>query len=131
MEGSAKAWFNWAPDIYLSYEELTEEYPRYPDIFDVTRSEQIDHNMVLNVEKYMNPCPYTVFPNTPVPQVFNLFRSMGLRHLPVVSHEGQVVGMITRHNLTHEYLEMCFHDMASPNHAPDQVPDHVGRSVKQ
>jgi len=43
-----------------------------------------------DLKPYMNPCPYTVYPNTPVPQVFNLFRSMGLRHLPVVSHDGQV-----------------------------------------
>lgn len=38
----------------------------------------------------MNTTPYTVYPETPVPQVFNLFRSMGLRHLPVVDHFGQV-----------------------------------------
>ena len=38
----------------------------------------------------MNPTPYTVYPDTHVSQVFNLFRSMGLRHLPVVDHFGQV-----------------------------------------
>uniref|UniRef100_A0A0L8GTH4 CBS domain-containing protein n=1 Tax=Octopus bimaculoides TaxID=37653 RepID=A0A0L8GTH4_OCTBM len=43
-----------------------------------------------DVSPYMNPCPYTVYPNTPVSQVFQLFRSMGLRHLPVVSHDGEV-----------------------------------------
>lgn len=43
-----------------------------------------------DVRPYMNPSPYTVYPDTPVPQVFNLFRSMGLRHLPVVDHYGQV-----------------------------------------
>lgn len=43
-----------------------------------------------DISRYMNPSPYTVYPNTPVPQVFNLFRSMGLRHLPVVDHTGLV-----------------------------------------
>lgn len=38
----------------------------------------------------MNPCPYTVSPNTHVSQVFNLFRTMGLRHLPVVNAVGEV-----------------------------------------
>lgn len=76
----------------------------------------------------MNPCPYTVSPNTRISQVFNLFRTMGLRHLPVVNAVGevsghvsvlhlhqlfsdlfvsrlfQIVGIITRHNLTHEFL---------------------------
>ncbi|XP_021372937.1 chloride transport protein 6-like [Mizuhopecten yessoensis] len=89
----------------LSYEEMTEDYPRYPDIYDVTKSQNLNQSKLVDVVPYMNPCPYTVYPTTPVPQVFNLFRSMGLRHLPVVSHEGQVLGMVTRHNLTHEFLE--------------------------
>lgn len=38
----------------------------------------------------MNPAPYTVSPNTRISQVFNLFRTMGLRHLPVVNAEGEV-----------------------------------------
>ena len=43
-----------------------------------------------DVTPYMNPCPYMVFPWTPVPLVFNLFRTMGLRHLIVVNTKGQV-----------------------------------------
>ena len=38
----------------------------------------------------MNPCPYTVSPETPVSKVFNLFRTMGLRHLVVVNSSGEV-----------------------------------------
>lgn len=38
----------------------------------------------------MNPAPYTVSPNTRISQVFNLFRTMGLRHLPVVNAGGEV-----------------------------------------
>ncbi|XP_060062447.1 H(+)/Cl(-) exchange transporter 6-like [Ylistrum balloti] len=95
----------------LSYEEMTEDYPRYPDIYDVTKTHDLNQLKLVDVVPYMNPCPYTVYPTTPVPQVFNLFRSMGLRHLPVVSHEGQVLGMITRHNLTHEFLEACLEEL--------------------
>lgn len=47
-----------------------------------------------DVTPYMNPCPYVVFPWTPVPLVFNLFRTMGLRHLPVVNNKGQVIKYI-------------------------------------
>lgn len=38
----------------------------------------------------MNPAPYTVSPNTRISQVFKLFRTMGLRHLPVVNAGGEV-----------------------------------------
>ena len=43
-----------------------------------------------DVTPYMNPSPFTVSPNTSVSQVFNLFRTMGLRHLPVVNAVGEV-----------------------------------------
>ena len=43
-----------------------------------------------DVTPYMNPAPFTVSPNTHVSQVFNLFRTMGLRHLPVVNAVGEV-----------------------------------------
>ncbi|XP_053379304.1 H(+)/Cl(-) exchange transporter 6-like [Mercenaria mercenaria] len=89
----------------ISYNKLTEDYPRYPDIVDIRNSDISDTQYIIDVRPYMNPTPYTVYPDTPVPQVFNLFRSMGLRHLPVVDHYGQIQGIITRHNLTHEFLE--------------------------
>ena len=38
----------------------------------------------------MNPSPYTISREAPLPQVFNLFRTMGLRHLPVVEESGLV-----------------------------------------
>uniref|UniRef100_A0A8C5E1P8 Chloride channel protein n=1 Tax=Gouania willdenowi TaxID=441366 RepID=A0A8C5E1P8_GOUWI len=87
----------------LSYAELTEDYPRYPDIHDVDLS-LLNPRMIVDVTPYMNPCSYTVSPNMRISQVFNLFRTMGLRHLPVVNVMGEIVGIITRHNLTHEYL---------------------------
>ncbi|KAJ8371191.1 hypothetical protein SKAU_G00112190 [Synaphobranchus kaupii] len=87
----------------LSYAEMTEDYPRFPDIHDLDLA-LLDPHMIIDVTPYMNPCPYTVSPNTHVSQVFNLFRTMGLRHLPVVNASGEIVGIITRHNLTHEFL---------------------------
>ena len=45
-----------------------------------------------DVTPYMNPAPFTVSPNTHVSQVFTLFRTMGLRHLPVVNAVGEVSG---------------------------------------
>ncbi|XP_034091839.1 chloride transport protein 6 [Gymnodraco acuticeps] len=87
----------------LSYAEMTEDYPRYPDIHDLDLA-LLNPRMIVDVTPYMNPSPYTVSPNTHISQVFNLFRTMGLRHLPVVNAVGEIVGIITRHNLTHEFL---------------------------
>uniref|UniRef100_A0A673I4J5 Chloride channel protein n=1 Tax=Sinocyclocheilus rhinocerous TaxID=307959 RepID=A0A673I4J5_9TELE len=87
----------------LSHSEMTEDYPRFPDIHDLDLA-LLNPRMIVDVTPYMNPCPYTVSPNTHVSQVFNLFRTMGLRHLPVVNAVGEIVGIITRHNLTYEFL---------------------------
>ncbi|XP_072047747.1 H(+)/Cl(-) exchange transporter 6-like [Amphiura filiformis] len=88
----------------IKYEELTEDYPRYPDIHDIDLS-HINRNMIMDLTQYMNPCPYTVSPETPVSKVFNLFRTMGLRHLEVVNSSGEILGIVTRHNLTEEFLD--------------------------
>ncbi|XP_022085546.1 chloride transport protein 6-like isoform X2 [Acanthaster planci] len=88
----------------LSYGELTEDYPRFQDIHDIDLN-AINHNMIMDVTSFMNPCPYTVTPETPVSKVFNLFRTMGLRHLMVINSCGEILGIITRHNLTEEFLE--------------------------
>ncbi|XP_078614927.1 H(+)/Cl(-) exchange transporter 6-like isoform X1 [Branchiostoma floridae x Branchiostoma japonicum] len=93
----------------LTYEELTEDYPRWLDIHDVDLT-QLHPRMIMDVTPYMNPCPYTVSPNTPVPQVFKLFRTMGLRHLPVTNDMGEIVGIVTRHNLTTENLKQKLKD---------------------
>uniref|UniRef100_A0A671QKI2 Chloride channel protein n=1 Tax=Sinocyclocheilus anshuiensis TaxID=1608454 RepID=A0A671QKI2_9TELE len=92
-----------ASQTRLSHSEMTEDYPRFPDIHDLDLA-LLNPRMIVDVTPYMNPCPYTVSPNTHVSQVFNLFRTMGLRHLPVVNAVGEIVGIITRHNLTHEFL---------------------------
>nr|XP_034974731.1 chloride transport protein 6 [Zootoca vivipara] len=88
----------------LSYGEMAEDYPRYPDIHDLDLT-LLNPRMIVDITPYMNPSPFTVSPNTHVSQVFNLFRTMGLRHLPVVNAVGEIVGIITRHNLTHEFLQ--------------------------
>nr|XP_002124075.1 chloride transport protein 6 isoform X1 [Ciona intestinalis] len=88
----------------LSYEKFNEDYPRFMNIHDMNMDD-LNLNEILDVTPYMHPCPHIVHPDSPVPQVFNLFRTMGLRHLPVINSRGEVLGWITRHNLTHEFIE--------------------------
>ncbi|XP_064610482.1 LOW QUALITY PROTEIN: H(+)/Cl(-) exchange transporter 6-like [Liolophura sinensis] len=87
-----------------SQETMTRDYPRFADVHDLEQ-DQLHPRTVLDVTPYMNHSPYTVNPDTSVPRVFHLFRSMGLRHLPVVNSDGEIIGILTRHNLTHDYLE--------------------------
>jgi len=56
-------------------------------------------HMWMDLSSLMNPTPYTVQAATPLPKVVELFCGMGLRHLPVIDCDGQVVGMITRKDL--------------------------------
>ncbi|KAK2556532.1 H(+)/Cl(-) exchange transporter 6 [Acropora cervicornis] len=70
----------------LDFTSMTEDYPRFPDIHDL-HFEFEDQQKIMDVTPYMNRCPYMVFPWTPL------------------------VGMITRYNLTLEYMEHCLESL--------------------
>eukprot|EP00658_Telonema_sp_P-2_P027364 TRINITY_DN21142_c0_g1_i6.p1 TRINITY_DN21142_c0_g1~~TRINITY_DN21142_c0_g1_i6.p1 ORF type:complete len:170 (+),score=30.70 TRINITY_DN21142_c0_g1_i6:312-821(+) len=53
----------------------------------------------VDIEGIMNPFPFTVQAGCPLPKVIQLFCGMGLRHLPVLDANSQVVGIITRKDL--------------------------------
>ena len=53
----------------------------------------------LELARVMNPSPFTVDPLCPLPRVWRLFRSMGLRHLVVLDGDHCVAGIITRADL--------------------------------
>ena len=53
----------------------------------------------------MNPSPYTALMDTCVTQVFEVFRTMGLRHLVVLDDQGRALGIITRKDLIEENLK--------------------------
>nr|XP_039270585.1 chloride transport protein 6-like [Styela clava] len=105
----------------IDYKTLQEDYPRFPDIHDLNMDE-LDLQQVLDVTQYMNTSPYVVYPTTQLSQVFNLFRTMGLRHLPVINSGGEVVGVITRHDLSHDYIEEL---MESRKRSPSMMSSSV------
>lgn len=49
----------------------------------------------------------TVGHRTPVEEVWRLMRTRGIRHLPVLDDERQLVGMLTDHDLQHAILSRC------------------------
>jgi len=87
----------------IDYWTMIDDYPRHPPIDEVDIN-RVKPSNLMNLTPYMNDSPYVVAPHLVVPKVFNLFRTMGLRHLPVLNSIGEIVGIITRNDLTHQSL---------------------------
>ena len=94
------------------------QYPtmnRYMDVatYDATHGsssipEGLNHShrsLVLDLSIFVNTSSFTVNKAFAVNIVRNLFRTMALRHLPVVNDSNEVVGMITRKDLTGQAIE--------------------------
>ncbi|CAI7991010.1 Chloride transport protein 6 [Geodia barretti] len=79
----------------------------------------------------MNPSPYTISYQARLPQVFNLFRTMGLRHLPIMQDSGIVVGIITRHDLTHERLHELRHQKKIRERATQRANRRLRRNRRK
>ena len=91
----------------ISHSQLTSDYPRYPSVFKAIKGltpadrlmfmvhyctlhhldTEYKWSLLQDLSLYMNPCPYTISHEAPLPQVFNLFRTMGLLKAPT-SHSG-------------------------------------------
>jgi hypothetical protein len=67
---------------------------------------EAEREMWIDLRPYMDPCPITVHVHTPLARGFKLFRTVGLRHLFVINNSHDVVGIITRHELTLEHLKV-------------------------
>ena len=83
-----RAFFNYPPKPYetnaiLTNNDLEKLYPRYPTIEDIHLSDE-DRKSFLDLTPYMNAGPFVVHEHALATRAFRLFRTMGLRHLPVV-----------------------------------------------
>eukprot|EP00698_Gefionella_okellyi_P015198 TRINITY_DN4286_c0_g1_i1.p1 TRINITY_DN4286_c0_g1~~TRINITY_DN4286_c0_g1_i1.p1 ORF type:complete len:814 (+),score=118.51 TRINITY_DN4286_c0_g1_i1:176-2443(+) len=85
----------------LSYRQILSNYPHFPSIKEIKLSAE-DRKKFIDLTPYMNPCPFVVTGKTSLTRVFRLLRTMGLRHLPVVSPTHSVIGIITRKDLSYE-----------------------------
>merc|ERR1711871_929273 len=62
--------------------------------------EHNEHTMqFVHLLKYCDRSPLTVYTTTRLSRAYVVFRKLGMRHLPVISSDGTVYGMITRKNL--------------------------------
>eukprot|EP00357_Protocruzia_adherens_P037895 CAMPEP_0115012678 /NCGR_PEP_ID=MMETSP0216-20121206/24896_1 /TAXON_ID=223996 /ORGANISM="Protocruzia adherens, Strain Boccale" /LENGTH=352 /DNA_ID=CAMNT_0002381813 /DNA_START=70 /DNA_END=1128 /DNA_ORIENTATION=+ len=72
------------------------------DLADQIEEEDVE-GFRIDMRPFMNPVPYSVQEGAPLSRIFQLFRSLGIRHLPVVDKNNRVVGMCTRKELRPDY----------------------------
>jgi CBS domain-containing protein len=81
---------------------IQNKFGNYPNIEDAIQDLQPDQlEQWVNLEPYINRNAYTLQETALVTRAYTLFRSMGLRALPILGDGGSVVGMITRQDLLH------------------------------
>lgn len=91
----------------VQWDVIEGAYPNYPTIHDVILVDS-DRKCWLDLRPYANTAPYTINETASVQRTYRLFRTLGLRHLCVVNHFNQVVGIITRKDLMPDSLSNCF-----------------------
>ena len=84
-------------------------------------------SFVVDLKPYTDCSTFTVQETFSLDVTYNLFRSMGLRHLVVVDAMNSVVGIITRHNLVESNLKRVL-QLDNLQH-PDEVFNFLNDSV--
>lgn len=59
----------------------------------------------IDMRPIMNPRPFSVGEETSLVRVYRLCRSMGIRHLPVVNIDNEIVGILTRKELRADFTQ--------------------------
>lgn len=75
-----------------------------------------DRECFLDLRPYMNMSPISVQEEASVGRCYEIFRTLGLRFLPVVNRHNQVVGTITRTDLSGDSLA---HNLLVRGHKQD------------
>ena len=98
-------------------------------IADIERELTIsDSNAKLDLRPYMNRSPFSVHYDFHSVFCFRLFRSMGLRHLPVVNDANEVVGIITRKDIVSPIVKMKYDALLGCKEV-SQLATRCGRTV--
>lgn len=84
----------------VTLEDFKADYPRFPGV-ETTNLSESDKDKFLDLTHFMHLTPHVVHYKATLLRVFQIFRTMGLRHLVVVKGNNNVVGIITRKDLAH------------------------------
>ena len=79
-----------------------QSYPRMPKIDQILAELGDDErSYTLDLRPVMNPSAYTVCHAASLNRIFRLFRALGLRHIVVLNDYNEIVGIVTRKDITH------------------------------
>lgn len=92
------------PEV-IRWEALEAKYPHYIT-FEKARKELTDADLDkwMDLSPYMHQTPVLLWAHSPVSEVYQLFRTLGLRHLFLLHRDSTVAGLVTRKSLTHHWL---------------------------
>jgi len=91
------------PSATVFYDTLEKTYPVFPDIEEIKLT-KAEMELWLDMRPYMDTAPYTIEVTASIERSYKLFRTMGLRHLVVLDSNHEVVGIITRKDITEHTL---------------------------
>lgn len=100
LDRMSKIWVSRADLVYSHQEYMTKlawNLPKLQDILDAYEEE--DYGREIDLTPYMNITVYSVNEEFAASEAFVMFRTLGLRHLPVVNVHNKVKGMITKKDL--------------------------------
>jgi chloride channel 7 len=83
------------------------------EVVELSPLTELDRIATIDLAPYMNRSPFSVHHDFHLSYAFRLFRSMALRHLPVVDDFNQVVGIITRKDLMEVICDKKYHDLTN------------------
>eukprot|EP01132_Coremiostelium_polycephalum_P001196 gene1196-1509_t len=86
-------------DDNLTHTKFKEETSKKPPLLSELHFTHQDLERSIDLRPYMNSSGITIHDTFSFSEAYKLFRTMGLRHLPVVDINNEVVGIITRKDL--------------------------------
>lgn len=98
--------------VGIGYSEFQTQMMNFKKSIDDMLFAEDDLDCTFDLTPFYNQCPFSVHSGFLLTLAFRLFRTMGLRHLPVVDERNYVVGMITRKDLLETVVE-AKHDVLS------------------
>ena len=96
----------YADEPLVRYADIEQSYPHYPDVSSVCLS-SIERDMYVDLRPYLNSTPTTIHVHAPIDFALHMFKALALRHLIVINDCHDVVGILTRHDLTASRLAEC------------------------
>lgn len=83
----------------LKWEEFRTAYPRWLNISDVLEPTDVEREMWIDLRPYMNAHPHSLREGSSLARTFDLFRTMGLRHLLITDDYNRLKGIVSRKDL--------------------------------